>query len=389
MGRRSFRPFGGSGTKLKLNSKDIVKITFNLILYLLFFIAIFQASVIVVNRFVYNHPNVRDFVWGLRRSIGLSSFKIPFILILGALFGIWSLFRIKKYMEKKQMDTIIAELHYIARGNYNHQISIRPKGDLGYVVDSIHALVKSTVDAMEEERKLERSKDELVTNVSHDLRTPLTSIIGYLGLIEEQKYQNESQLLQYTNIAYNKAKQMNVLVNALFEYTKVRNRGAHLNMTGFDLVELLNQVATGFQVAAEEAGMELIVDTPDQLKIEMQGDTDKLVRVVENLIANAVKYGRGGSQIVIKVVPDRLGATFSVANNGEPIPEQALPNLFERFYRLEASRSLDTGGSGLGLAIAKGIIDLHHGTISVTSDPSWTTFTVWLPSTFQQPNKQL
>ncbi|WP_055745868.1 sensor histidine kinase [Brevibacillus choshinensis] len=363
---------------MKLNFRDFLRILLDLFLGLLIFFAVFQTASFFANNYLYRIPEVKEYVWKIRNTFGMDSFKIPIVLLATGIFAAWTLVRIRKYLEQKQMEQIIAELHHIAKGNFDHHISIRPRGSLGDVVDSIHALVKSTLDAMEEERRLEQSKDELVTNVSHDLRTPLTSIIGYLGLIEQEKYQDENQIRQYTHIAYEKAKQMNVLVNDLFEYTKVRNRGAYLSRTQFDLVELVEQVSVGFRIAAHEAGLQLQVETPDE-KVEMWGDTDKLVRVLENLISNAIKYGRDGTMIAVRLfeVPD--GVAFSVANNGNPIPAEAIPNLFERFYRVEASRSKETGGSGLGLAIAKSIIDLHHGTISVTSTAEWTTFTVSLP----------
>lgn len=366
---------------MKLKATDFLRILLDLLLSLLIFYAVFQTAAFLANNYLYNIPEIRNYIWLLRRNFGTDSFKIPIILLATGLFTAWTFVRIRKYMEQKQMEQIISELHYIAKGNYDHKISIRPSGSLGNVVDSIHALVQSTLGAMEEERRLEQSKDELVTNVSHDLRTPLTSIIGYLGLIEQNKYNDEEQRKQYTHIAYEKAKQMNVLVSDLFEYTKVRNRGAHLSRTRFDLVELVEQVSVGFRVAAHEIGLSLRVETPDQ-KIEMVGDTDKLVRVLENLISNAIKYGRDGSTIVVRVFHHEQGVAFSVANNGTPIPEASLPNLFERFYRVETSRSKETGGSGLGLAIAKSIIDLHQGSIKVESNPDWTTFTVWLPLQF-------
>lgn len=380
MEKRSFKRSGGSATKLKLNVRDIFRIVLDLLLSLLIFFAVFQMASFFANNYLYRIPEIREYVWLLRGTFGIESFKIVILLIATGLFAVWTVVRVRKYIEQKQMEHIIAELHYIAKGNYDHQISIRPRGSLGDVVDSIHALVKSAVDAMEEERRLEQSKDELVTNVSHDLRTPLTSIMGYLGLIEQGKYQDEQQIKQYSHIAYEKAKQMNVLVNDLFEYTKVRHRGTHLNRTQFDLVELVEQVSVGFRIAAHEAGLQLRVETPDE-KVEMWGDTDKLVRVLENLISNAIKYGKDGTTIAVRLFDVPEGVAFSVANNGQPIPDEALPNLFERFYRVEGSRSTKTGGSGLGLAIAKSIIDLHQGEISVTSDAEWTTFTVTLPRT--------
>lgn len=120
------------------------------------------------------------------------------------------------------------------------------------MVTSINGLVDSTVAAIEDERKIEKSKDELITNVSHDIRTPLTSIIGYLGLIEDGQYHSEEDLLKYTHTAYIKAKQMKSLVDDLFEYTKVRQPAVPVNFSAFDMIQLIEQLAADFELEASK-----------------------------------------------------------------------------------------------------------------------------------------
>lgn len=156
---------------------------------------------------------------------------------------------IRRY-HQMQMRHVIAELHYIAEGHLEHRISFEVNTDLQKVIASINALVDSTVRSMEEERQIEKSKDELITNVSHDIRTPLTSIIGYLGLIEDKQYRSEEELLKYTHTAYLKAKQMKVLVEDLFEYTKVRQTTTPLNVVSFNMAAMLEQLAASFELEA-------------------------------------------------------------------------------------------------------------------------------------------
>ena len=234
--------------------------------------------------------------------------------------------------------------------------------------------------AIEDERKIEQSKDELITNVSHDIRTPLTSIIGYLGLIEDGQYHSQEDLLKYTHTAYVKAKQMKSLVEDLFEYTKVRQPTVPVNMVSFDMVQLVEQLAADFELEASRKGLEIQVVTEEK-QLLMDGDTEKIVRVFNNLFTNAFKYGKGATQLVIELKKVGTEAVIVVKNNGAEIPKHALDSLFDRFYRVEESRNQTTGGTGLGLAITQSIVALHGGYIYAKSNPKWTSFIIHLPLT--------
>lgn len=276
-------------------------------------------------------------------------FIIPIFFIIDVAVLYWRLIRRYRQM---QLRHIISELHYIADGNYDHRIPFELSGDLAKVVTSVNGLVDSTVAAIEDERKIEKSKDELITNVSHDIRTPLTSIIGYLGLIEDRQFRNEEDLLKYTHTAYVKAKQMKILVDDLFEYTKVRQPSVPINVIHFDMAQLIEQLAADFELEASKVGMEIQVNAqPASLK--MDGDTEKLVRVFNNLLSNALKYGKGGKNIVIDLEKVGTEAVIAVRNDGPPIPKQSLDQLFDRFYRVEESRSQETGAPDLGLLLLK------------------------------------
>ncbi len=240
------------------------------------------------------------------------------------------------------------------------------------VVESINALVDSTVESMKEERRIEKSKDELITNVSHDIRTPLTSIIGYLGLIENKQYQSEEDLIKFAHIAFVKSNQMKSLVNDLFEYTKVRQADTPLNLMTVSLMSLFEQLEASFELEAKEKGMAISTKMPDG-DLKLEADPEKFARIFNNLITNALKYGKGGKNIYLsarRMNDDEI--EVQVSNDGEPIPHDSLPQVFERFYRVEKSRNQKTGGTGLELAITQRIVELHHGTIKVESKTaSW------------------
>lgn len=273
---------------------------------------------------------------------------------------------------------IVQTVEKIEAGNFHQNIRVRSKDELSQLANKINGIVDRLKVAMEEERKTEQAKNELVTNVSHDLRTPLTSIIGYLRLIEEDRYKDEVELRYYTEIALHKSYRLERMVNDLFEYTKLNNGRNVLNRSEINLIELVGQLAADFTLQLAEAGMEIRLLFEDE-KALLFADGDKLMRAFENLLSNAIKYGKKGRRVDVKLSKDKENVVLQVINYGSPIPYAELPYIFDRFYRVEKSRSEDTGGSGLGLAIVKNIVDLHKGSITVSSNELQTVFEIKLP----------
>lgn len=351
----------------------ILLILLNLAMYMLL-IQIVQSSLSIENMI----SNISTSIYDTFYSPTSYAWKKPIFFLLGIIdlsILYWRLIRRYRQMQQRH---IISELHYISNGHYDHRIPFDLSGDSGKLIRSINALVDSTVEAIEEERRIEQSKDELITNVSHDIRTPLTSIIGYLGLIEENKYSSDEELLKYTHTAYMKARQMKVLVDDLFEYTKVRQSNTPLSIMTFDMQQLIGQVVVDFELEASKKNVTVDFEaTPSSLT--MEGDTEKLVRVFDNLLSNALKYGVNGKQIIIHSKKIGSEVVITVKNDGKEIPKQSLDLLFDRFYRVEESRSQQTGGTGLGLAIAQSIVTLHNGYIYATSENGWTSFVIHLP----------
>ena len=342
------------------------------------------SIIILINLAVLNDPRLENGIFFLKKTITFANgmhlwswqrLFISFMLVGDAIVVYWRLIRRYRQM---QLRHVIDELHYIADGHFDHRIPFVVKTDLQKVIDSINALVDSTVASMEEERQIEQSKDDLITNVSHDIRTPLTSIIGYLGLLKSSEL-NEDQT-KYIQIAYDKALQMKALAEDLFEYTTLRSSTNNkLVLTPLHVNSMLEQVAAGFELEAEKKNITFnVVPRPRDLVID--ADAKMIVRMLNNLISNALKYGRGATEI--NLIANKVNNEFvelRVENNGEQIPKKSLQKIFDRFYRVESSRNLKTGGTGLGLAITKSIVDLHGGNIKCQSTAELTSFIIQLP----------
>ena len=308
----------------------------------------------------------------------LWSWQRIFIILMGIGDLIVLYWRLIRRYHQMQLRHVISELHYIADGHFDHRISFAVRTDLQRVIDSINSLVDSTVNSINEERAIEKSKDELITNVSHDIRTPLTSIIGYLGLLKSGNV-NAEDAKKYIDIAYTKAEQMKSLANDLLEYTTIKSNNTKLQLTSLHIYSMLEQVEAGFELEAEKKDITFEIEARPK-KLTIQADPEKLVRVYNNLINNAFKYGTGATQIrLIANLVNKTEVELRVENNGAKIPEASLKKIFERFYRVEGSRNKLTGGTGLGLSITQGIVELHHGTIRCESDDHWTSFIIRLP----------
>lgn len=370
---------------MKLTGREKSSLILEGVVTVVLLVLLNMAIIMIIQDVIQGNPGVTNGIFMIKQSLRLGPFQTQIwsyqriIIALFVVIDAWVVWwRLRRRYHLYQMNHIIGELHYIAQGHLDRRIPFRLKGSEQHVISSVNALVDSAVKSMDDERKIEKSKDELITNVSHDLRTPLTSIIGYLGLIEDKQYQSEEDILKYTHTAYEKAKQMKNLVEDLFEYTKVQQHGAPVNIMRIDLNQLLEQLTASFELEGQHRGIEISSKVvPNPLMIE--ADPEKLGRVFNNLVANAFKYGNGASYIRVDARQRADQVEVTVANDGTPIPAQFLDHLFERFYRAEASRSRATGGTGLGLAIVKSIVDLHHGTVTVTSDENETAFVVTLP----------
>jgi signal transduction histidine kinase len=322
-------------------------------------------------------------IFGYEKYKGIKESLWMMIVSYLFLFSIFSSYLYIFYRHERKLyyetciKKMIEEIRYIANGNFNHKVSIVNHNYLEELASGVNQIVEQLKVSIDEERQAEQAKSELITNVSHDLRTPLTSIVGYVNLIHHDNYRDEVELRHYIQVIYDKVTRLNALMNDLFEYTRVQNKELSLYSVPIDIVELLGQLTVQFRIQLQEANIDCRPFFPSK-KLMVLADGDKLVRVFENLIINAIAYGNDGDYIDITAYESNNMIAIDITNYGQPIPSTDLPHIFERFYRVEKSRSTNTGGSGLGLAIAKSIVELHKGTIEVYSDDKKTTFTVKL-----------
>ena len=223
----------------------------------------------------------------------------------------------------------------------------------------------------------EARKNDLVMYLAHDLKTPLTSVIGYLTLLDESPEIPLAQRAKYTGIALEKAYRLEQLINEFFEITRFNINNITLEHNRIDLKMMICQIAEEFYPMLKEKGLEVHIDIPE--RIVMFADSDKIARVFDNLLKNAVNYCYENTTIIIgaRIRKDRVVIKFR--NLCDEIPQEKIDRLFDKFFRVDSARVTATGGSGLGLAIAKQIVELHGGTIKAKSTTEHTDFTVILP----------
>lgn len=226
-------------------------------------------------------------------------------------------------------------------------------------------------------RENEQKKDELIVYIAHDIKTPLTSMIGYLSLLSEIKDMPQEQRNRYIDIALDKSYRLEYLINELFDVARFNSEKIVLEKEEINLNLMLEQIADDFYPTLKEMNKKINF-TSDEKTI-LYADPDKLSRVFNNLIKNAVNYSKENTDIDISILNKENQATVKITNKGKQIPKEKLDKIFEKFYRLDSSRTSKTGGSGLGLAIAKEIVELHGGRIYAESDMKETTFSVILP----------
>ncbi|MGL4344041.1 MAG: sensor histidine kinase [Cellulosilyticaceae bacterium] len=265
----------------------------------------------------------------------------------------------------------------ISKGNLYYKVEVVGEDELAQVATDIAHMESEIRHQIEAQKQAEKVKNELITNVAHDLRTPLTSIIGYMGLLKDEKYTSEEERQKYMEIAYQKSEKLKVLIEDLFEYTKLHNQETDLKLESVSLTHLLNQLAEELMPLAEEKNIRVCTHIHTE-NARVTGDVQKLMRAFENLIGNAIKYSIKGADVHIQVAEDGDHVIVAVQNQCEHVPEGDLNKLFDRFYRTDASRNSETGGSGLGLAIAKNIVTLHGGQIWVQAKDDLISFNIKL-----------
>ena len=258
---------------------------------------------------------------------------------------------------------------------------IQLPGQLKDVENKLNMVKYDMMRSQQLAQEAEQRKNDLVVYLAHDLKTPLTSVIGYLSLLYDEPDLPAPLREKYIAISLDKSERLEDLINEFFEITRFNLQSISLERSRVNLSVMLDQMADEFYPLFSAKHLSCHLDLPEQLVL--MGDGDKLARVFDNVLRNAINYSYPDTIISImgRRQEERIHLAFH--NQGDPIPAHKMDRIFEKFFRLDTARASETGGAGLGLAIAKEILELHEGSIAVTSDEEGTTFTIVLPTQWQ------
>ena len=289
--------------------------------------------------------------------------------------------KITDYFE--QLDRGIEEF---SEGNFDIKFEVRNEDELSNMARNLNRTTGEINRILAKERNEEKSRKEFITSIAHDLRTPLTSVIGYLQLVMSkaaESRKNEELLIkneEYVRVAYDKAIRLQGLIEDLFSFTKTDSTELKLHLEEIDIVKLMEQLADECYPSLQDAGLSLeFRKSAEVMKIEADGEL--MARAVANLLTNGIKYGKDGKKLIIELYQEneKSDLHIRIINYGRLIPKKDIEHIFDKFYRVEDSRSAETGGTGLGLAITQNIVSLHGGDIEVKSDVYGTVFEIILP----------
>ena len=296
-------------------------------------------------------------------------FMILGFLLLFSLFFYVALSKMTRYLEQVEdgIENIISASDQ----------PIRLITELKPIEDRLNE-IKETLRSQEEEaEKLEQRKNDVLLFLAHDLKTPLTSVVAYLSMLDSHPEMPAEERAKYTQISLEKANRLGDLLKEFFESIKLNLQDIELDKVDIDLTMMLEQIADELYGVLQEKMLTCKVEAEEEILIE--GDPDKLARVFDNILRNAIAYCREKSVLLIQAAKEENQVRICFENEGDTIPEESLKRIFDKFYRADASRSSSTGGAGLGLAIAKEIVELHKGQIIAESSVGKTRFIVTLP----------
>ncbi len=257
------------------------------------------------------------------------------------------------------------------------EASIKLSPALSNVQDNLNLVREQALHNALLAKEAEQRKNDLVVYLAHDLKTPLTSVIGYLTLLRDEPQITPELRARYTGIALEKAERLEELINEFFDITRFNLTALSLDREHISLSRMLEQIVSEFIPILNEK--KLTWKTEIAPGMEFYCDPDKLQRVFDNLVRNAVNYSYSGTEILLSLKQTDGGIQIQIQNHGKTIPPDKLDRIFEQFFRLDSSRTSATGGAGLGLAIAREIVELHGGSVTAESENESITFTVTLP----------
>lgn len=296
---------------------------------------------------------------------GVSTYSYEISYAVAAIFAlILFIFLIYFGLRKKikYIEYISSSIKEISKGNLNYELEMQGEDELAFVANQINIMEKNLLNMIEKERQNDKMQRELITNISHDLKTPLTIILGYLDIIRIKAYKSKDEENKYIETTYEKAILLQNMVLKLFEFVKLSNKEIVLDKSDVNINKLLGQVITDHLGVADGKNISIEYKNSERI-ISLNVDLDKICRVFNNLMSNAIKYSEENKNIIVTLEKDVAGAIISFRNKCKNINEEDLDKLFNRFYRGDKARNSSIEGSGIGLSIVKKIIELHNSNI--------------------------
>lgn len=317
------------------------------------------------------HEGLRSYHYGHKLAIFGIMLLMLFVFSSIILFVIW---RVSKKKTHKKVTMLLDSIDGIFRKS--DKLIELPK-EFRETQNKLNAIKYESIKSEQMAKEAEQRKNDLVVYLAHDLKTPLTSVIGYLTLLHDEKEISEELKQKYITISLKKAFRLEELINEFFDITRFNLQNITLEKTNIDLSMILLQLSEEFYPVLSSKDLTCTLNVDNAIMI--YADADKIARAFDNLLRNACAYSIPNSMIKISAKCEANTVVITFENHGKRIPPEKLNTIFEKFYRLDTARSSQTGGAGLGLAISKQIVELHHGTISASSDDHSTCFTIILP----------
>ncbi len=357
-----------SSRRTKLTLGIFVQYILALVIFTVAFFALFAAAYWFVGQFYWQYDDpVYQFLKFVQRFL-VFFLAVPFI----AGWGIITYFFMSRPL--RYLDEVISASESLANPT-DEQIILSDK--LKSVQDELNRARETSLHNAQVAKENEQRKNDLIVYLAHDLKTPLTSVIGYLTLLRDEQEISPELREKYLSISLDKAERLEELINEFFEITRFNLSNIELQYSRINLTRMLEQLVFEFQPMLNEKQLQCTLTAAQDIMLKC--DVNKLQRVFDNLLRNAVFYSFEGSEISITAEQSDLSTVVRFVNHGDTIPPEKLERLFEQFFRLDPSRGTNNGGAGLGLAIAKQITELHGGSITARSENELIEFTVTIP----------
>lgn len=330
----------------------------------------------------YNMKYVAVRVDNSGNTLGVVRFSLPLsdvqlriqliyrVVLIGAIVAVVIAFTVAYFLSRSitfPISRMQEAAQRIAKGDFSRKVNIKSKDELGELAKSLNLMAAELQQKMENLKQMDRIRTDFVANVSHELKTPLTLIKGYIETLEDRAINDKEKAQKFISIIKEHAKRLENIIEDLLSLSELELSKDILNRTEFDLKKLIDEIILSFGYALDAKRQMLSINQEGD-NFRLKADRDKIEQVIVNLVDNAIKYTNEAGRINISLVEQPNEVAFTVRDNGIGIPKEDIDRVFERFYRVDKARSRELGGTGLGLGIAKYIVLAHKGSISIESE---------------------